>query len=231
MDIPEPQKRRPKRPCTGHNRAKEPCGNSAMKGKTTCANHGGKSLAGIAHPAFKHGKYSKVMPEGLAARFNEALANTSLMSLRSDVALLDVRLEDLIANACTAGISSSRAWTTLKRAQRRYTAARGRSDVKAQQSALYEIFDLIAAGDDNRACWQDITQTQQQKRALIETEAKMMSELSLTLTVAQANVLLGAVTHIVMQGAALVRDEDDRKQLLQYVSHEAAQLMRHEGTE
>ena len=120
---------------------------------------------------------------------------------------------------------------TLKRAKKRYAAACGRSDVKAQQAALCDIFDLIEAGDTDRACWQDITQTQQQKRALIETESRMMAELQLTMTVQQANVLLGATVHIVRQGAELIRDEEDRKQLLQYVSREAAQLMRHEGTD
>jgi hypothetical protein len=44
--------------CGAKTRAETPCKRSPMH-NGRCCNHGGKSLAGAAHPNYKHGRYSK----------------------------------------------------------------------------------------------------------------------------------------------------------------------------
>lgn len=45
--------------CNATNRQGERCGALAVKGRTKCRHHGGKSLQGASHPNYKHGRYSK----------------------------------------------------------------------------------------------------------------------------------------------------------------------------
>src|SRR5689334_16584732 len=42
--------------CAAANRAGNRCGRHAEPGRVVCSLHGGKSLQGIAHPAYRHGE-------------------------------------------------------------------------------------------------------------------------------------------------------------------------------
>ena len=59
-----------------------------------CRLHGGASLVGSALPQWKHGRWSKYLPESLATKFQEGLNDPELMQLRQDVALVDALLTD-----------------------------------------------------------------------------------------------------------------------------------------
>lgn len=49
-------------------------------------------MAGVASPTWKNGRWSKYLPTGLAARFQEGLADRQLMQLRQDTALIDAAM-------------------------------------------------------------------------------------------------------------------------------------------
>jgi hypothetical protein len=51
--------------------------------------HGGKSKRGTQAPAFKHGKYSKLLPERLSERYNELITDVDLLQLMEEIALVD----------------------------------------------------------------------------------------------------------------------------------------------
>lgn len=61
-----------------------------------CRIHGGASLGGIASPTFKTGRYSKVLPEALRYRYEVARDDEDLLSLRDEIALLDLRITELL---------------------------------------------------------------------------------------------------------------------------------------
>lgn len=68
-----------------------------MTGKTVCRLHGGKSLAGISSPTFKHGKNSKYfahLPDGMAAHFHPD--DPKLIELREELALVDAGVVELL---------------------------------------------------------------------------------------------------------------------------------------
>lgn len=62
-----------------------------------CRVHGGATPKGVASPNFRHGRYSKSMPEHLASRYAEALTDSRLLELRDEISLVDVRMADLLA--------------------------------------------------------------------------------------------------------------------------------------
>jgi hypothetical protein len=64
-----------------------------------CHKHGGASLKGAAHPAYKHGlrsKYLKALPKQMAAGYRAALGDPGLLSLREEIALLTTRIMQLL---------------------------------------------------------------------------------------------------------------------------------------
>jgi hypothetical protein len=87
-----------KRTC-GAKTDRGPCKKPPMKGRTRCDRHGGKSLAGAASPTFKHGRYSKHLPTNLIPSFQAALEDPDLLSLRSEIALTQCRIDQVIESA------------------------------------------------------------------------------------------------------------------------------------
>jgi hypothetical protein len=70
------------------------CGARAVTGRNVCYHHGGRTPRGTASPHFQHGRYSRDLPTRVAARYEEAKADTELVSLRQEIALVDVRIVD-----------------------------------------------------------------------------------------------------------------------------------------
>lgn len=82
--------------CGAKTRAGTPCRRRPMA-NGRCYMHGGKALVGTANPAFKTGRYSKYLPARLTERYHEALADTELLALRDEIAVLDARLSEVLA--------------------------------------------------------------------------------------------------------------------------------------
>jgi hypothetical protein len=73
------------------------CRKYPLRGRDRCRLHGGKSLAGLAHPRpTAGGRYSKYLPSALLERYRGAMADPDALSLRDELALLDARITVLM---------------------------------------------------------------------------------------------------------------------------------------
>jgi len=74
------------------------CGRAASVGRQHCKFHGGASLVGPDHPRYtgKSRYLSKYLPRRLEQRLVEAQQQPDLATLRKELGLLDLRLNDLL---------------------------------------------------------------------------------------------------------------------------------------
>lgn len=87
-----------KRQCTAiSKRSGARCKKAAMKGRTVCRAHGGATPRGIASPHLQHGRWSKDLPTQLARRYEAAVEDPDLLSLRDEIALVDTQISVLLA--------------------------------------------------------------------------------------------------------------------------------------
>ena len=86
------------RQCTARSkRSGERCRKHAMRGRTVCLAHGGRTPRGVASPHFKTGRYSRSLPGHLLAAYEEALRDPRLLSLRDEAALIDAMINELLS--------------------------------------------------------------------------------------------------------------------------------------
>lgn len=86
------------RQCTARSkRSGERCRKHAMRGRTVCLAHGGKTPRGAASPHFKTGRYSRSLPGHLLAVYEQALRDPRLLSLRDEIALTDAMICELLS--------------------------------------------------------------------------------------------------------------------------------------
>jgi hypothetical protein len=179
--------------CGAKNRQGEPCQRWALAGRTRCRLHGGKTLVGTACPHFRSGRYSAYVPERLRARYEQAEGDAELLSLRSEVALTDARLADLLSRVDTG--ESGQRWAELRRAYRAFIRARQAGD--DETAALARVESLIErAGQDHQA-WAEIGELIEQRRKLTESEGKRMVALRQMLSTEEAMALMHRVIDIV----------------------------------
>lgn len=62
-----------------------------------CNLHGGKTPNGIALPQTKTGRYSKYLPTELLDNYQAALADSELLSVRDEIALVDAKIGQILA--------------------------------------------------------------------------------------------------------------------------------------
>ena len=171
------------------------CRRRAVDGMKVCQVHGGATPRGIASPHYKDGRYSKVLPTRLAARYMEAQRDPALLELREDVALLDARLADLLARVDTG--ESGAIWQSLAAARKEAIDAKQAGKQEEQAKALNTIMQLISQGHADYRAWGEVGAVLEQRRKLVESERKRLVEAQQTLTVEKAMLLIGAIGGII----------------------------------
>lgn len=138
----------------------------------------------------------------MSVRYSESLSDPDLISTRSDIALMDARLEDLLAKVDTG--ESGETWQALQEAVHEFDKAErlanacseGRNQDKwlaEREEAMRTIIVLVQAGMSDYAAWSDIKHTLEQRRKLAETEQKRLVAMQQMISSDQAMTLVAAL--------------------------------------
>jgi hypothetical protein len=157
--------------------------------------HGGKIPRGQALPQFKSGRYSKFLPARMAAKYQEAQADPELLSLRSELALLDARIAELLGRVDTG--ESGAIWEALQQAWALFRGARAQQDVPKMHLAVEQLDRLMDRKVADSAAWREIDEAIEQRRKLVESEQKRLVALQQVITAESALTLMGVLVDII----------------------------------
>ena len=132
--------------CAGRSRQTGlPCKRRRTPGSEYCSNHGGKHRKGVAHPGFKHGHYSRVMPPvHLREKWDAFLGDEELLHHKNAVAVHDAMIQDVFDHYEEGGTPAL--WRRLIRVWERYKIARDAKDRHKGAEALAELGIVIESG-------------------------------------------------------------------------------------
>ena len=200
-------------PVCGENRQ---CLTEVEQSGERCRLHGGNSAIGFASGQWKHGRYSKHMPNRLLPDYMDAVRDKNLLALRHDIALVDTRMNDLIGRI-DIGDSGS-IWEKAKEEFRSFRVATAHNDGAAVRLHLNELDKLLDQGLQDFSIWQDIMRLLEHRRKLVETEMRRLDRLHQFMTAEEAQALMLAV------GEAIKRHVKDT-QVLGEISRDLGRLM------
>jgi hypothetical protein len=191
------------KPCGARTRFGTPCRQPGMRPSGRCRMHGGRTPRGIANPNTKTGRYSQDLPTRLLGRYENLMTDDTLLSLRSDIALLGAAAGDELAEIKKAeaepdaeaiiGMAEKIAaewtgwdWTRMNReCEALVAAARGRQN---RQQAMASVRSLI-----------------RDKAALIAQENKLLEQRDAMIPLDQVVLVMRALAGVVRRE---VRDPD-----------------------
>lgn len=186
-------------------RTGERCKANAMRGRSTCYHHGGKSPVGAALPQFKHGRYSKFLPARIAATYEESLKDTQLLELNDHIAVMEGRLVDLFKRADTG--EAGAIWQQTKQAFDDLQTGMQAQNKEQIATSLGQLRALIARGNSDYATWHEIGSVMGQLIRLKESQRKRESDLETSLKLDRLMLLTGAMLEILRRHSAAIPSE------------------------
>jgi len=205
--------------CGAKTRAGTPC-RRPPRSNGRCKLHGGKSLKGIGSPTFKTGKYSKYLPAPIQEKYHEAIADKNLLTLRSEIGLVDTRIFELCDRLNTG--ETDKLWNKLSEHQSELKQARETGDTELLKSSLESIIDMIEKGDQIRQSWKELLTTIDVRRKLVESEWDRLAKMDQLITAEQAIFLMSRIVGI-------IKDHVTDKRILSDISEDLAGLLNRNG--
>lgn len=204
----------------------ERCTRNAMKGTTVCYVHGGKAALknrGKGSPNYKHGRYSKHLPERMRERFNESLNDGQLLQLRDEIALIDARLEEVLSSI--DGKTSEEHFKALGDTWRKLYKAMVAKDNTAINELTREMNSLVGRGSASYQSWNELSKYIAQRQKLVESERKRYVEMGQMVKLEHSMVAMDRLTNgFIATVEALVKQGEipinAGKKLLQEASRE-----------
>ena len=201
--------------CGAKTKSGKPCVKDPMQ-NGRCYWHGGPTPKGIASPNFKHGRYSKSIPERLSERYQESIKDPEILALREEVALTDARLTDLLSRVDTG--ESGVLWKTAQSVFFDFRSANASGDQDKMTVALTELNRILNLGVDDYKAWDEVGKTLEQRRKLVESERKRLVDMEQMITVERTMVLLSAVISV-------IRDNVTDRKTLRKISTDIGRLI------
>lgn len=194
------------------------CQKSPVPTRNRCKLHGGGTPKGIASAHFSTGKYTKDIPSRLAARYEAALKDDRLLEVRDDIALIEMRIGDLVSRMDTG--ESGEVWSLLKGTYSDLRKAASSNDQAKFAEALSDMGRLINRGKQDYATWDEIFKAVGQNRRLRETEQKRLVQLQQVMTAEQAMSMLGFVVSTIKGRAYETLEKNDADKFLAAVTQD-----------
>lgn len=164
-----------------------------------CRNHGGASLVGPAHPSFRTGRHSKYLRASLGEKYDTALNDPHLLGLREDVALVDVRIAELIEAIGETG--NTRLWreARTKLDAVKTAATKGKAGVGPAREALDALDQVLTDGLTQAATWDELADRLDLRRRLVDSETKRQKDLFEMISVERAHAMMARLVDVVKQ--------------------------------
>ena len=165
-----------------------------------CKFHGGMSLSGPAHPNFRHGRHSKFVPKNLVDRYNESVNDPRLVQMRDELALVDLRVDELYSSIGQTGNARALKGIRAKLVEFKTVGSRGgKGAVGAARIALQQLEELIDAACTTAATWEELRDTIELRRRISESETRRLKDMHQTITAERALALMALLVQRVKQ--------------------------------
>lgn len=184
--------------CGATTRSGGPCKGAAVTGGNgRCRMHNGHGRnSGLTNGRYRSGRYSRNLPPRLAERYDAALADEELLTIRDEVALIEARLSDVLSR-----VDTGEAGALWKEAGDLY-ALLSDSDVEKAYAAQRALGDVLLRGRGDWAAWAEVGRLVDQRARLVAAEQARLKTLEQTITAEQAMLLLSAVDDAVRRHVA-----------------------------
>jgi hypothetical protein len=155
----------------------------------------GRSLVGAAASNYKTGRYSRLLPKGLATKYAAALDDPEWLALKDEIALSEARLGEALER-----LNEHETPALLKLLDTEYGRLRTAIDAgnaAGVTRAMHALDDLFAKRTAVAGLWAEVDALIEQRRRLSDTEQKRLVAMQQMISSEQAMVLIDTLLGII----------------------------------
>ena len=185
----------------------QPCRAQAVPGSDPplCEKHGGKlDLMNVpldTKVSFEAKRWRKHLPTNLQERYEQSLNDPDILSSRNEIALIDVRLADVIESLQESSQSSSRLWNDLNGEVQKFKKLvrkfKGIPPQEIVMNFLGLITEAIEVGSTSSELWGEIRSLVNDRKKLAESERRRLVEMHQMVTTEEALSMQRAIIEII----------------------------------
>lgn len=230
--------------CGAKNRRGGRCHKRQLEANGRCTLHGGHTPPpGPTHQSWLHGRGSKLLeaiPHKMRDGFIASMRDPEIISVRSELGLVDARIMDLVRDLATAQYTNE--WKKDLEEQLNRLRVELNSDEIETDAALEAINNAEAAlsqQDSDAQAWSGILATIETRRKLVDTERRLLEAHQASVDVNQMQAILLHILTAVrenvlpLEGGRAAADGialEVRKLLLPRPNRERATTLERDGT-
>lgn len=197
--------------CTAKSkRTGERCKNHAIRGRETCRFHGGTHKRGYDNPRTITGsqsKYLNYLPQNLRNRYDDLLNDKSLRNLDDRIAILDLRLSQLLSDTEHGDYGSlytqiqNRAYSVQKLLDKCQRVASSKRE-ETFNELLDEFEDLsmmIQTGQSQYQTWQEIRSTINDIKGLVKAISDIEYQGEKAVTLKELAQFMAGITKLIQR--------------------------------
>lgn len=175
----------------------ERCRQPVRHGWSVCKYHGAGTLENPAGRPPVSGNYSSHLPTRYMADFESYMTDPNLLSMRKELALLDVRMGELLSRLETADAPLAWNKVAMAAAMLEKMLASGKTD------ALCDIIELMRSAIDihkeDRDTWNELVNLIDKRRGVADVERRRIEAAKKYLTMQEANAMMAFLINSVMK--------------------------------
>ena len=160
---------------------------------------------GLETKATTHGRYSKWLPKRLLERYEASEGDPDLLNMRSEISLIDARLEDLLRRVDKG--ESGEAWSNIRMHYEELKFAFDNADAGGVAAGMKALERTIMRAQSDYGTWRELQVCLEQRRRLVDSEGKRLQMMQQFITAEQAmlfvTTVIGSVTRHVRDSDAL----------------------------
>lgn len=197
------------------------CTQYPRRGRTACEFHGGKTLAGPAHPSWKGGTdwIAKAIPAAMRASYEDAVAAAELRTVRREIGIA-AGLKAEVLDRLSQGGGSFAAW---KRAAKLFKQVEEAADEATKAKVLQTLGRVLRSGAAQATAAADLQDVLELERRLRESESRMVFRMAGQVTIEQLLGLMKMNADLTLQAIALATRKGEQE-ARRWFAHEARAL-------
>lgn len=173
------------------------CRNAVRPACTVCRSHGAGTLERPGGRPIIHGRHSKYLPAGLMNAYQKFLDDPDIISLRSEMALLDARMAQLLERLETCDTNAAWSKVISARSKLQRILHEDECDIGDLEEVSTMLMQAVSARDAETEIWHDVVIVIDQRRKLADTERRRIVDARRYITAEEAAALIAFVTDTV----------------------------------
>lgn len=174
--------------CKMIKRTGERCRNAVRRGWSVCRHHGAGTTEKPGGRPPVTGRHSKYLPIRFLERYEEFLTDPDTLSMRSELALLDTRVGEVVERLDTA--DGADAWNKVRQAWYTLRNHKNVDDIVDAEGLLEDALESYAGEEE---IWKEVSGLIEQRRKVADTERRRVIDAHQYLSYNEAQAMLAFV--------------------------------------